>query len=430
MQVIENWSGLERWTPSFCHYPESIEAVQNIINQAREQKKKVRTIGSGHSFTALCKTNDFLISLDKFQGVISIDKNNLTATVRAGTRLYKLNEILHENGLAMPNMGDINQQSIAGAIGTGTHGTGVNFGNISTQVLAITFVNGKGEIIHCSETENKEIFKAAQVSLGCLGVIVEITLQCVPTYKLEMIIDKARIEDTIDNIEVLNSENRNFEFYWFPHTEYVMTKTVNLSDEAPNGDSLVNYFHEMYVENYGFKLLCELGNTFSSKADTVSNIVAKVSGYNKKVDYSYKVFSTERIVKFNEMEYNIPIDAYKEAKRAVMKWINKHNKNIMFPVENRFVQGDDIYMSPAYKRDSAYIAFHVYSKKEFKQYFKEIERIMLDYDGRPHWGKLNQLNPEIIRDSYPMFNKFLSIRNEQDPDNVFVSTYIHDLLLA
>ena len=235
---MKNWSGYIRWQPAEILKPSSEEEIQHIILRAAREGKKVRTIGSGHSFVPLSETDQILVSLDEYQGLLSIDPETHQVRVKAGTKLFALNETLYTHGLALENLGDIDVQSIAGAISTGTHGTGTAFGNISTQVTALTLINGEGKRITCSPSDKPALFKAAQVSLGALGIITEVSLQCVPAYTLDLRIDQGSLHEVLAQYEELNAQNRNFEFYWFPHTEKVMTKLTNLTEEAAKIEEL------------------------------------------------------------------------------------------------------------------------------------------------------------------------------------------------
>lgn len=425
---MQNWSGHLKWSPEKVFRPTTEGEIIEIVRQALSAKKKVRLIGSGHSFTPLCVTTDFLISLDDYQGLISIDAEQQQATVKAGTKLFLLNELLVPYELALENMGDINVQSIAGALSTGTHGTGISFGTMSTQIVALRFINGQGEIIACSRTENFEIFKAAQISLGCLGIITEITLQCVPAYHLELIIDSGDLGATIAKLPEYN-QHRNFEFYWFPNTDRVMTKVSNLTTKPPSGNSFGNYIQEMVLENYAFKAICETSYRFPSLTHRLSRFSAKTISRTEKISASHQVFATPRLVRFNEMEYNIPMEAYPEVMKELTTWINKNNQDILFPLENRFVQQDDIYLSPAFQRNSAYIAAHVYSKKDHRPYFRALEDIFRAHAGRPHWGKWHTRTREELETLYPAYAKFLAIREAQDPDRIFLSPYLTTLFL-
>lgn len=385
---MKNWAGNINWTPSETAYPTDENAIQQLVLRAADSRKKIRVMGTGHSFTALCPTDDILVSLDEYQGIISVDKEQYQATVKAGTKLNLLGDLLFKEGMAMENLGDIDVQSIAGTISTGTHGTGKAFGTISTQVIALKFVNGKGEIVECSTTEKPELFKAAQVSLGALGIITSVTLQCVPSYKLSLRNQKESLDTVLSKLDSYNQENRNFEFYWMPYTETAWTKTTNIVEEGePDKVNFFNYWSEYVIENYSFKLLCEIARLFPSQNERVSKITATSINNVKKVYYSHKIYATTRLVKFTEMEYNIPAEAYQDAFKEMRKMVNTKRFNIHFPIENRWVKGDDIFMSPAYGRDSAYIACHVYNKKDNKPYFEALEQIFRAYGGRPHWGK-------------------------------------------
>ena len=394
---MKNWAGNITWNPTEIAYPTSEEAIQKIVRRAANDRKKIRIIGTGHSFTALCKTEDILISLDKYQGLVSVDKNNNQAVVKGGTKLNDLGELLFNEGLAMENLGDIDVQSMAGTISTGTHGTGSKFGTISTQVIALRFINGKGEIITCSETENRALFKAAQVSLGVIGVITQVTIQCMPSYKLNIDNKVETLKEVLSNLQERLDTNRHFEFYWMPYTEMALSKTSNIvANTDTDKVSFFNYWSEYVIENYAFKLVCEYARWFPSKNVAVSKLSAQLMSDTKKTLHSHKVFATQRLVKFREMEYNIPAAAYQDVWKEVLKTVNSKQFNIHFPIESRWVKGDDIPMSPAYKRDSAYIACHVYKGKDCQPYFNALETIFRAHGGRPHWGKMNTLDPCLL----------------------------------
>lgn len=423
----KNWSGHVHWKNARIHQPSSEAAVVSLVKTALRNKQKVRAVGSAHSFSPLCQTDDLLISLDNYQGIISIDKAKKEVSVKAGTKLNTLNQLLHQEGLALANMGDIDVQSLAGALSTGTHGTGTSFGNLSTFITSIRFVNGLGEVKTCSKNESTSLFKAAQIALGSLGIITAITLKCVDTYCLELEIGADSLEQVLNQYTSINANNRNFEFYWFPNTDKVMTRTANISRQAPAHNPMKNFVQEVVLENALFKLACECSYYFPKTSNWISRFSANTIGEHSKRAYSHQVYTTARWVRFKEMEYNIPVTAYTEVKKEITKWINKHNKQVMFPLENRFVKGDDIYLSPAYQRDSAYIAVHIYNKKDHRYYFNHLEQIFKAHQGRPHWGKMHTLTKEELQERYPMFNVFNKIRKEQDPHAVFVSPYLASL---
>ena len=425
---MRNWSKYYRWNPDLIEYPKSEQDIQQLIQTAIQKSRNIRVIGSGHSFNPLWVTSDIQVSLDHYQGLVKIDENTFEATFKAGTKLHQLTRILHEHGWALENMGDINRQSIAGAISTGTHGTGTRFRNMSSQVEALKFVNGKGEIINCSREKHPEIFKCCQISLGALGIITEVTLKCVPQFKLELIVDKTHLDEVIESFNHINASNRNFEFYWFPNTDQVMTKISNKTEDLTNKNPLARIWQDYVLENVAYQLLCEYGALFPRRANSISRFSAKTISHSRKTDYSHKVFTTPRWVRFNEMEYNVPVEVFEDVVKDLTQWINRNNRSIHFPLEFRFVKGDDIFLSPSYQRDSAYIACHVYHKKECKQYFRELEKIFLNYDGRPHWGKMHTQQAEDLEAKYPKFKKFISIMENHDPGQIFLNDYLRKML--
>ncbi len=424
-----NWSGSVQCNPKEIKTPSSQEEILSIINNCAEQKSTIRVVGSGHSFTGLVGTQGTIISLDLYQGLENIDPSNNVATVLAGTKLKSLGELLLNNGLAQANLGDIDVQSIAGAASTGTHGTGVTLGSVSTQIMEITLLTAKGEIIVCSENQNKDVFKAAQVSLGTLGIITKIKLQLVPAYKLKYVRAKNSLDDCLNNIEKYKKENRNFEFYWFPHTNGVQMKTLNITDEEPTKSSFMKYFNDMVLENGAFKVLSELCRLFPSLCKRVSKISAAAVSTGVDINYSTKIYATPRLVKFQEMEYNLPAEKAVEVLKEMRDCINTANFKVHFPIEVRFVKADDMYLSPAYQRDSVYIAVHMYKGMEYKTYFDAMETIFKKYNGRPHWGKMHTRTAKELSQLYPMWNKFQEIRNQLDPNGLFMNDYLKKLMV-
>lgn len=427
---MQNWSKRIHWQPGRIVYPRSEAEICDIVQRAAESRQTVRIIGSGHSFNPLWVTEEVLISLDEYQGLVSVDAERHLVVVKGGTKLRLLGELLFERGLAMENMGDIDAQSIAGTISTGTHGTGLTFGSISTQVRALRFVNGRGEIVTCSATQQPDLFSAAQVSLGALGVITQVTLQCVPAYKMQLWSQKEELPRVLDTWRERHIEHRNFEFYWFPYTQLAWTKTADLADGRPDKVGMANYLTEYLLENYLFKVLCEGARVFPSLHETVARISASSIPTVRKVFHSHKVYATQRLVRFNEMEYSLPLEAHETVFREIVRTVNRRKFRIHFPIENRVVQGDDITLSPAYGRDSAYIACHVYHRKDWRPFFTAVEEIFLAHAGRPHWGKMHSLQAAALAERYPRFADFLVHRAGQDPDGIFLNDYLKSLFFS
>lgn len=423
----ENWSGSVRCEPAALFGPADEAGVVDVVKRALEAGKTLRTVGSGHSFTPLVATDQWLMHLDRLQGLIAVEPGSHRATAWAGTKLKALGEALFDAGLAQENLGDINVQSLAGAIGTGTHGTGAGLKAIANQVVALTLVTGTGEVLTCSETDNREVFKAAQVSLGALGVITRVELQCVPAYKLKLIKGKAGFEETLGNLAALARENRHFEFFWFPHSDVVATKTTNVTDEPIDAGGLGKILGDVVLENGGLWAVNEICRTIPALSKACNQFASQAAGTGSEVDWSHRIFATPRLVKFQEMEYNVPIDQAADTLLEIRDCIRTHDFAVGFPLEVRFGTSDDIFLSPTYQRDAVYIAVHMYQGMAHEAYFAALEAIFKRRGGRPHWGKLHTLGARDFEALYPEWERFQAVRRELDPHGVFMNDYLQRL---
>ena len=423
----KNWSGSVNFQPETLAFPTNEAEVAELVQHGLAESKTIRVVGAGHSFSPLVDQAQILVSLDKMTGLIEADQTALTATVWAGTRLKVLGEILHEHGMAMENLGDIDAQSVAGAISTGTHGTGIALGTIATQVLGITLVTGKGEILTCSASMHPEIFKAAQISLGSLGIITRLTLRLVPAYKLKYTSKKANLSDVLAKLGSYKQQNRNFEFFWFPYTQTVQTREMNLTQDPPIKGGIGKWLNDIVLENGIFWLLSQVSRFIPATSIAISKVSAWGISAGKKTSWSHQVFATPRYVKFQEMEYNIPAEHFQDVLLEIEKTILEKKFRVHFPIECRWVKADDIWLSPAYGRDSAYLAVHMYKGMPYQEYFAAMEAIFKKYDGRPHWGKMNRLQAQDAEARYPKWPDFQKIREDLDPKGVFLNPHLKKL---
>ncbi|MFB7141722.1 D-arabinono-1,4-lactone oxidase [Gottfriedia sp. NPDC056225] len=422
----KNWSGSVKFNPKQVMYPITIEDVVNIVSMANSERKKIRVVGSSHSFTPLIATNDYLISLDNLSGVISINKEEQTAEVWAGTKLEQLGFELYESGYSQENLGDINVQSIAGAFLTGTHGTGVNHGILSTQIEEMTVVLPSGDILDCSKTKNTDLFRAIGVSLGLLGIVVKFKIRIKPakTYRYES--KKVNTDEIYSNLSNLKKENEHFEFYLFPYSNNVQIKLMNETRTKKHSFKFEKW-KVATLENKAFWLLSEFSRNFPKSSPQISKISGSSVPNTNMIGPSHKLFATTRNVKFNEMEYNIPAEKMDEAILEIQEEIQNKKFNVHFPIECRFVKGDNFLISPASMRDSAYIAIHMYKGMPHQEYFNRIEEILQSYNGRPHWGKMHSMNLEKLNEVYPLLSNFLSIRSQLDKNDIFANAYLTKL---
>jgi FAD-linked oxidoreductase len=424
---FQNWSGSVAFTPAALRLPADEAEIAAVVREARERGLGLRAVGAGHSFTPLAQTEGLLVSLDRWQGLEAVDAPGLTATARAGTRLRRLGALLHSQGLAQLNLGDIDEQSIAGAISTGTHGTGAALGGVATQVTGLRLITAAGELLDCSATREPAIFKAAQVSLGALGIISAVTLRLAPAYRLRYRWRPERLGALLEQLGELRHAHRHVEFFWVPHTDRVMLKTMDATDEQARPRGRLRVAQEYALENGVFWLLCELCRAWPGLSPRVARLMACLIGSGENLDHSHRIFATPRLVRFNELEYSLPVEQLGPALRAIDREIRRRGVAIHFPLECRLAAGDDIPLSPAYGRDSAYVAAHVYRGMPYRDYFAVVEPILQGLGGRPHWGKHHTMGVAELRARYPRWDEFQRVRRGLDPQGLFLNPYLRGI---
>lgn len=420
-----NWGRSESSHPEFVARAASVDDVVETLAFARDRQLTVKPIGAGHSFTAIAATDGVQLDIAALDGVLAVDGN--LVTLAAGTNLYQLPALLGEHHLALENMGDIDKQTIAGAVSTGTHGTGARFGGLATQVVAMTLVTADGGILKISATENAELLPAARVGLGALGVLVDVTLRCVPEFVMHAVEKPEPLEAVLDDWTGRANGADHFEFYWFPHTTAALTKTNERMPAATprkRQNRLAAWVDDEALPNGLYVLMCRLGMLAPSAIPPINRLSNRAVAAREVIDGWHEVFTSPRRVRFREMEYALPVDAVPEAFRAVRDLIDARGWRVSFPVEVRVSAADDNWLSTAYGRQAGYIAVHRYYREDPTDYFREIEAIMRAHDGRPHWGKMNTRTAADLRPTYPRFNDFLAVRDRLDPDRLFANEYL------
>ncbi len=425
-----NWGRSEASRPAFRASPASVPEVQAVVRAARERGLPVKTVGAGHSFTAIAATDGILVDLDKLQGVVTADSETGRVTLAAGTRLHRLPELLAPWGLALQNMGDIDRQSIAGATSTGTHGTGLAFGGLATTITGAVLVTGDGSLLRVDERENAELLPAVRLGLGALGILVELEIQCVPAYLLRAVEHPEPFE-VIDEFRARVEAADHFELYWWPHTDRVMTKTnTRLPLEAgrkPVG-AVSNWIEEELLGNGALAAICNVGRAIPKAIPGINRFATSVYGDREYTDFSYEVFTAPRRVRFREMEYAMPLDEIPAALHELRAMIDRSGWAIGFPVEVRAAAADENWLSTAHGRESGYIAVHRFFKDDPEPYFRAAEEIFLAHGGRPHWGKMHYLDAAVFAERYPRFGDFLAVRDRLDAGRVFQNPYLERVL--
>jgi L-gulonolactone oxidase len=427
-----NWAGTATAEPLTAIRPRDRTEITGALVDAQRRGRKVRPLGSGHSFTEV-GSPDAAVALDlsAWTGIERADPGTGLVDVRAGTPLRQLNQELAERGLAMTNLGDIDRQTLAGALATGTHGTGAAFGGLATQVEALEIALADGSVRRCDAEQNPELFQAARVGLGALGVITSVTLRCVPAFGLAADERSAPLDSVLERFDELVEQHDHLEFYWFPHGSRALVKANDRlpagSDPRPLGP--VRRFAEYeVVENWAFGALCRTGRQLPRLVPALTRLAGRAWSARSYSDRSDRVFVTGRAVRFVECEYAVPLAELPAVLRELRSAVERLERPVMFPVEVRVAAADDIWLSTAHQRATAYIAVHQYSGMPYREWFDAFEAITRAAGGRPHWGKLHRCAASALRASYPRFDDFLRVRADVDPERTFTNRYLARVL--
>jgi FAD-linked oxidoreductase len=427
-----NWSGLEHATPSRVATPSSAEEIAAQVVAARAAGTTVKFAGTGHSFTGIANPGHGVQLLPSaLTGITAVDREAMTVTAYAGMRLHDLNVALAGLGLALHNMGDIAEQTLAGAVSTGTHGTGGVQASLSAQLAGFTLVTGTGEILTCSPDVSADVFDLARVGLGALGVLVTVTFQVEPLFALEAVEQPMGWDEFHASFDDLVANANHVDAYWFPHTDRLLTKRnsrlASLEETAPLPRAKA-WFDDDFLQNTAFGALTAAANLVPGVIPRMNRMNASLLSARTYSDVAHRVFTTQRRVVFREMEYAVPRADGLAVLRECRRVLDRSDLRISFPVEIRVAPADDVALSTAYRRDSFYLAFHTHRAAEHRAYFALIEPILRAAEGRPHWGKLHTLDSTALAASYPRFTDVLALRDRLDPDRVFANDYLRRVL--
>ena len=435
-----NWAGNVSANPRRVAAPASADEVAEQVRQAAEDGLTVRMTGSGHSFTPTAVSDGVLLRPGNLAAIRSVDVAAGTVTVEAGLPLHKLNSELLARGLSLANMGDIQVQTVSGAIQTGTHGTGRDVGGMAAQVAGLELVLADGRIVTCTADSPGgglstpdggplNIFDAARVGLGALGVVTAVTFRVVPAFLLEAREEPMTWSQVISHLDEYCDDNEHFEFYWFPHSESCLTKRNNRIDGMASPLPRWRYvLDDQFLSNSVFGVTCRLGKTLPAVIPAINSVAGKALGSRTYSDAAYRVFTSPRRVRFKEEEYAVPRATLSDVLAEVRSLFRRRDWRISFPIEVRVTPPDDVWLSTAYQRDSAYIAIHVFHSTPHEEYFGDIEAVMTSVGGRPHWGKMHTRNVDYLSGVYPRLSEFISIRDALDPQRTFGNDYLRQVL--
>ncbi len=415
-----NWARDQRCAPERIERPASEAELVDAVAGAR----RVKVAGSGHSFTDIACTDGVMLDLSRMNRVLRVHGDE--ATVEAGITLHELGPQLAARGLAMENQGDVDPQTVAGAISTATHGTGGGFRNLSAQVTALRLVTAAGEVLELREGDD---LLAARVSLGALGAISAVTLRCVPAFTIHRVDEPGPLDDVLARFDELVDAHDHFELFVFPYTRTALVLTSERTDREPRPAGPVNAFvRDVLLENAALELACRTGRLVPRAIPTINRAITRLMSPAEHLDASHRVYANRRSVRFTEMEYGIPREHVPEALERVLALVERRRLPIGFPIEVRAVASDDGLLSTAHGRPTGYIAVHQYRGMEFESYFRAVEAIMDEYGGRPHWGKRHYQSAATLRPRYPGWDRFAAVRDRLDPRRKFENEYLRRVL--
>ena len=423
-----NWSREQSCEPAAIEAPATLGELRDAVARAAAAGHRVRASASGHSFTGAALTEGVMVRLDRLKRMLDFDRESGLFRVEAGIPLHELNPLLDRHGVAFENLGDIDRQTLAGSISTATHGTGERFRNVSAQIAELELIGADGQLTSVAGSD-PELLRAARVGLGALGVVYAATVQTVPAYTIRRVDRPRPLPETLDALDELNAAHDHFELYVFPHTDVALCRESQRTDESPAPrNPAVVFAQEVVLENWVGALFATAARLRPASAPALARTAAKGTGRSTKVDRSYRVFASQRRIRFTEMEYGVPRPLAREMVERVLEVANRRDLGVAFPIEVRFVAADDSHLSPSHGRDTAYVAVHQDRRLDWRTYFAEVEEIARSLEGRPHWGKRHFRTAADLAPLYSQWGAFQAVRRRLDPGGTFTNEYTDHVL--
>jgi len=411
-----NWSGSVTASGEVAR-PRSEDELAALVRSAN----RLRVTGAGHSFMPLCESGELIVGLDEMAGAIHVAADRRTARIPAGWSIRRLTAALWEEGLALANQGDVNPQSLAGAMATGTHGTGVDLGSLSTFARGFRLVGADGEAHWCDAATNADLFQAQRLSLGLFGVATEIEVAVVPAFCLSERIEKRRWAEIRESYDELAQQHRHIEFWFFPHSDHVILKTLDPCDPCDPPPSTTD------MEEATFRRILDISARLPFLTPFLQRLMMRTNISGRRRGPAHAIFPSDRTIRFEEMEYEMPRAVGLEALDEVVGWIRKKRLPVTFPFEYRTVAADDIWMSPMNAGPVAAISMHQYSKMPWRNLFADAEAIFRGAGGRPHWAKRHTLSRADVAALYPMAGRYTAVRRGADPTGKFLNPHLETL---
>jgi len=411
-----NWSGSVTAAASIAR-PHSEDELAMLVRSAH----RLRATGAGHSFMPLCESDELILSLEDMAGEIGIAADRRTARIPAGWSIRRLTAALWEEGLALANQGDVNPQSLAGAMATGTHGTGADLGSLATFACGFRLVGADGEAHWCDADTNADLYQAQRLSLGLFGIATEIDVAVVPAFHLAERIEKRRWAEVRESYDELTRQHRHVEFWFFPHSDDVILKTLDLCDPCDPPPTTTD------IEEATFRRILGISARLPFLTPLLQRLMMRSGISGRRRGPAHSIFPSDRNIRFEEMEYEMPRGAGLETLDEVVGWIRRRRLPVTFPFEYRVVAGDDIWMSPMNAGPVAAISMHQYAKMPWRALFADAETIFRAHGGRPHWAKRHRLSRADVDALYPLVGRYRAVRAAADPQGKFLNPHLEAL---
>ncbi|MCT1558756.1 FAD-binding protein [Helcobacillus massiliensis] len=429
--LTSNWSGSVDFSAADVEHPGTESAVIHHIARATAHGHSLRPIGAGHSFSPLCETDGTLLTLDNHRGLVKVDRATGDATFRAGTRLMEIGPALARHGRAMINMGDVDAQSIAGAISTGTHGMGHQMQGLAATVTGLRIALASGDVVWADKDTNPRLFEAARLSLGVIGIILEVRMATAPAFRLESRDENLPVDDAVAGFLQSSTEADHQEIFWFPGSTRATLHTMHRREAGarrsrPNRVS--SFVSRELLANGVWEIMCRAGTRSPRVAPALADVASRFFPGAAVTDDSHTVFTAPRRVRFHEAEYAIAAEAFPEAFGKVRARIHREFRDVLFPLEIRRAAADDVWMSTCYDRDTIYIAAHTYHRRDGYAFQQAVQEELMEFDPRPHWGKMHWLDADYFARVYPRFDDFRTVRAEVDPKGIFLNDHTRTVL--
>jgi L-gulono-1,4-lactone dehydrogenase len=426
-----NWARTARSSPVKWHLPTSEADLRRVVEDAANHGHRVRIVGAGHSFSRIAVPDSQAVSLDAWAGAAVIDRERGVVTVPAGMRLRELSAVLLREGFSLPIVGSIQAQSVAGALATGTHGSSLQHGNIASLVIGMRMVTGTGDVLVVGEEDDR--LDGARVHLGALGAVTEVTLRIIPARRLHQSIEHLPIQEVPGSLASFASSAEYVKIWWLSHAPHAQVvryaRTTAPLTRRPSAATR-RWIDERIMHRWVFPAMVALQHRRPTLTAGLNARLSRVYlGAASQVGQDMLMLNTPMPMRHRETEAALAMAQADKAIEGVLDLFHDGRPAANFPLEIRFVRGDDMWMSPAQGADTCQIGAYSTDGPDRREYFARFWQVMRPLGARPHWGKEFDHDAAELRPLYPDFDRFLELRNAVDPQRIF-GTDAHTRILG